>query len=134
MHAIYTMVALIFSDLVAYGARQLTAPVRNALCSAVLPAPSTSVWQSIPAGLISSAVSILSPLIPVFDGLLLAVPKKRRSAYKNRHRRAINGKVEPLKNIRRCHVCNSPMLSHHVCPVCYREAQHEVKKSRHDMQ
>lgn len=93
----------------------------------------TGVLASSSAGLTAlkaGAVSVLSPLAPLFDGWLLAVPKNRRSKYRNRTRRSDIGKVDPMKHLSKCHICNSPMLMHHVCPVCYKKVRKEVAQLR----
>lgn len=47
----------------------------------------------------------------------MAVPKRKTSKARRDSRRASNFRVK-APNLSTCSNCNSPMLSHRVCPTC----------------
>ncbi|KAJ3380389.1 hypothetical protein HDU92_006024 [Lobulomyces angularis] len=62
----------------------------------------------------------LSSIFELFDGYLLAAPKKRTTHSKKRKRMAMKW-PKPLKNITPCPFCNQPCLENHLCRNCLKD-------------
>lgn len=62
--------------------------------------------------------------VPVWNGLLRAVPKKKTSHQKKRQRQLTGRKqVKPLRNINRCPACGNYKRAHTLCMHCVKELQ-----------
>ena len=90
----------------------------------LLPIISLSVYPSssrfLPAAIASTVSSLLADL---WDSVLRAVPKKKTSHSKKRHRQMAGKALKDAININRCPVCGEPKRTHLLCPTCVRSKQ-----------
>lgn len=93
--------------------------------SFLLPAPAISIWRSMPTPLSLPALTIptFSNLSSIFEtlwnGILLAVPKKKPSKSRSKMRRNSQGKAEKdVKNLVSCSSCGRIKRQHVLCPYC----------------
>ena len=88
--------------------------------------PTTPLTQLFPGSLWSlGAVSIpaISLSLPtligeIWDGLLRAVPKKKTSHMKKRHRQLAGKALKDVNAINTCPACGKPKRAHLLCPYC----------------
>ena len=67
----------------------------------------------------AALVSIPSLLADLWDGLLNAVPKKKTSHMKKRHRQLASGKhLKDVTALNRCSSCGRTKRAHVLCPYC----------------
>ncbi|KAF3765688.1 hypothetical protein M406DRAFT_224613, partial [Cryphonectria parasitica EP155] len=68
------------------------------------------------------AISLNLPSLPswedIWDGLLKAVPKKKVSHSKKRHRQMAGKALKDVTSLCRCSVCGHPKRMHVLCPNC----------------
>ena len=66
------------------------------------------------------AISISLPgfLSDVWEGILKAVPKKKTSHMKRRHRQLAGKALKDVKEINSCPGCGRPKKAHFLCPFC----------------
>jgi large subunit ribosomal protein L32 len=74
--------------------------------------PATAI--SIPA----ISLSIPGILTDIWEGLLRAVPKKKTSHMKRRHRQLAGKALKDVRSINSCPACGEPKRLHHLCPTC----------------
>ncbi|CAJ2511363.1 Uu.00g069880.m01.CDS01 [Anthostomella pinea] len=74
--------------------------------------PSLSI--AIPAA-ISSIPSLLGD---IWDGILRAVPKKKTSHMKKRHRQMAGKALQDVTNLNKCPACGKTKKMHTLCPTC----------------
>lgn len=93
--------------------------------SFLLPAPAMSLWRTAPTPLSLPALTIptFSNLSSIFgmlwDGILLAVPKKKPSKARSKTRRNSQGKAyKDVENLVNCSSCGRIKRSHLLCPYC----------------
>ncbi|RMZ84223.1 hypothetical protein DV738_g648, partial [Chaetothyriales sp. CBS 135597] len=70
------------------------------------------------AALPAISIGISAWLAEAWDGLLKAVPKKKTSHMKRRHRQLAGKALKDLNNINTCPGCGKPKKSHTLCPYC----------------
>jgi len=66
----------------------------------------------------STSYRLFNYLIDIWDGLLLAAPKKRRSIAKRRHLRKFKA-LKPRNDIEDCVMCGSKKLQGKLCQNCF---------------
>lgn len=66
----------------------------------------------------SLALGLPSILSEIWDGILKAVPKKKTSHMKKRHRQLAGKALKDVKSLVKCPVCGRPKKSHTLCPFC----------------
>ncbi|RMZ88662.1 hypothetical protein DV736_g4111, partial [Chaetothyriales sp. CBS 134916] len=83
------------------------------------------VWHaaSPTTGLPAVSIGLSAWLADAWEGLLRAVPKKKTSHMKRRHRQLAGKALKDLKNINTCPGCGKPKKSHTLCPYCVSEIQ-----------
>lgn len=66
------------------------------------------------------AISLNLPglLGEIWDGLLRAVPKKKTSHMKKRHRQLAGKALKDVHSINTCPACGKPKRAHLLCPYC----------------
>ncbi|KAI0392732.1 hypothetical protein F5Y17DRAFT_435310 [Xylariaceae sp. FL0594] len=69
---------------------------------------------AIPAA-ISSIPSLLGD---IWDGILRAVPKKKTSHMKKRHRQMAGKALKDVTNLNKCPACGNTKKMHTLCPTC----------------
>ncbi|ETN41330.1 ribosomal protein L32 [Cyphellophora europaea CBS 101466] len=89
---------------------------RHAL-AAFNPLRTASVNIALPA----AAISIPSLLSDIWEGILKAVPKKKTSHMKRRHRLLAGKAMKDVKSVVRCPGCGKPKKAHTLCPYCVAE-------------
>ncbi|KAH8159256.1 hypothetical protein CIB48_g8991 [Xylaria polymorpha] len=94
-------------------------PFRSAILSSQhtqqSPFPSIpSLAIAIPAA-ISSIPSLLGD---IWEGILRAVPKKKTSHMKKRHRQMAGKALKDVTNINKCPACGGPKKMHTLCSAC----------------
>ncbi|PSR99215.1 hypothetical protein BD289DRAFT_47259 [Coniella lustricola] len=77
------------------------------------------------AALAIPAITLKLPSLPswqeVWDGLLKAVPKKKVSHSKRRHRQMAGKALKDVTSLCRCSVCGAPKRMHLLCTNCARK-------------
>ena len=93
--------------------------------SFLIPAPAISLWRplpstlSLPALTIPTFASLGSIFGALWDGILLAVPKKRPSKSQSKIRRNSQGKsYKDVENLVSCSSCGRIKRMHVLCPYC----------------
>ncbi|RMD39506.1 hypothetical protein DV735_g5620, partial [Chaetothyriales sp. CBS 134920] len=92
------------------------------------PATALNASALIPFGASSAAafpaisIGLSAWLAEAWDGLLKAVPKKKTSHMKRRHRQLAGKALKDLNNINTCPGCGKPKKSHTLCPYCKSKA------------
>lgn len=81
----------------------IAAPLLERCRTAVLP----SIWIPIP-GIVSG----------LWEGILRAVPKKKTSHMKKRHRFMHNNKLKDVTALNKCSSCGRTKRAHVLCPYC----------------
>ncbi|OCT51527.1 hypothetical protein CLCR_09280 [Cladophialophora carrionii] len=77
----------------------------RSLLSASIPLPAITV---IIPGLVSD----------IWEGILKAVPKKKTSHSKKRHRQLAGKALKDVKAVNQCPGCGKPKRAHTLCPYC----------------
>lgn len=73
---------------------------------------------SVNIALPATAISIPSLLSDIWEGILKAVPKKKTSHSKRRHRFLAGKALKDVKSVVKCPGCGKPKKSHTLCPYC----------------
>jgi large subunit ribosomal protein L32 len=73
---------------------------------------------SVNIALPTAAISIPSLLSDIWEGILKAVPKKKTSHMKRRHRLLAGKALKDVKSVVKCPGCGKPKKSHTLCPYC----------------
>lgn len=60
----------------------------------------------------------------IWEGVLRAVPKKKTSHMKRRHRQLAGKALKDVKSINSCPACGQPKRAHHLCPSCVEGTSH----------
>ncbi|KAK5937714.1 Ski complex subunit Rec14 [Knufia obscura] len=94
---------------VLFGSPALSSPARPAL-----PLLSTLTLPSI-------SIQIPGFLSDIWEGVLRAVPKKKTSHMKKRHRQLAGKALKDVKSINTCPGCGRPKKAHFLCPYCVAE-------------
>ena len=66
----------------------------------------------------SISIQIPGFLADIWEGVLRAVPKKKTSHMKKRHRQLAGKALKDVKAINTCPGCGRPKKAHHLCPYC----------------
>lgn len=61
---------------------------------------------------------IPSILAGIWESILRAVPKKKTSHMKKRHRQLAGKALQDLRNVTKCPGCGQPKRPHLLCPTC----------------
>ncbi|KAI1364922.1 hypothetical protein F5Y08DRAFT_195795 [Xylaria arbuscula] len=80
-----------------------------------------SPFPSIPALAIAipAAISNIPSLLgDIWEGILRAVPKKKTSHMKKRHRQMAGKALKDVTNLNKCPACGSTKKMHTLCPSC----------------
>ncbi|TPX24460.1 hypothetical protein DIZ76_013807 [Coccidioides immitis] len=73
-----------------------------------------------PGAIVLGLPSILSGL---WESILRAVPKKKTSHMKKRHRQMAGKALKDVKNMTNCPGCGQPKRAHLLCPTCVSEVK-----------
>ena len=65
----------------------------------------------------STIMRPISPLIEIFEGILMAAPKRKTTHKQKRNRMKLKW-LKPMKNIQKCPYCGSEKYMHHLCRKC----------------
>lgn len=89
----------------------VAAPLR-ALSSSLGP------WRILPAALLQPISLQIPSLADIWDSVLRAVPKKKTSHMKKRHRQMAGKALKDVKSLNTCPGCGSIKRAHLLCPHC----------------
>ena len=86
-------------------------------------------WTSrtlLSASITIPAISINLPglISDIWDGLLKAVPKKKTSHMKRRHRQLAGKALKDVTAVNTCPGCGQPKRAHFLCPHCVKSKLH----------
>ncbi|CCC13685.1 hypothetical protein SMACR_07251 [Sordaria macrospora] len=73
---------------------------------------------AVPAAAISLLPSIPSLLEDIWESILRAVPKKKTSHMKKRHRQMAGKALKDVTHLNRCPACGGLKRMHHLCSNC----------------
>ncbi|KAE8549755.1 Ski complex subunit Rec14 [Talaromyces marneffei ATCC 18224] len=81
------------------------------------------------------ANEVPSFLAGLWESVLRAVPKKKTSHMKKRHRQMAGKALKDVKSLSKCPSCGEPKRSHVLCPTCVKDikdqwAQAAIEKQR----
>ncbi|KAI0799358.1 hypothetical protein GGR55DRAFT_683966 [Xylaria sp. FL0064] len=102
---------------------RLSTPVFGSVRLAILSSQQLrhSPFPSIPALAIAipSAISNIPSLLgDIWEGILRAVPKKKTSHMKKRHRQMAGKALKDVTNLNKCPACGGTKKMHTLCPSC----------------
>ncbi|OQU98424.1 hypothetical protein CLAIMM_04217 [Cladophialophora immunda] len=69
----------------------------------------------------SIATNIPGLISDIWEGILRAVPKKKTSHMKKRHRQLAGKALKDVKAVNQCPGCGRPKKAHTLCPYCVAE-------------
>ncbi|KAK4228900.1 meiotic recombination protein rec14 [Podospora fimiseda] len=81
------------------------------------------VTLTIPIGIQLGLPSIPSILEGIWEGILKAVPKKKTSHMKKRHRQMAGKALKDVTSLCKCPACGETKRMHHLCPHCVSSEQ-----------
>ncbi|KAK2800362.1 hypothetical protein FQN50_008178 [Emmonsiellopsis sp. PD_5] len=94
---------------------------------------SQSKWlRSVPSALLSApAITLGIPAIlsDIWESVLRAVPKKKTSHMKKRHRQLAGKALKDRLSVNNCPSCGEPKRAHMLCPNCLSEIRNDWKKA-----
>jgi ribosomal protein L32 len=90
-----------------------TIPIWRRLNQSLL--PDVRIRISNPLGALASIPSLLEE---IWDGILRAVPKKKTSHMKKRHRQMAGKALKDVTELNRCSGCGRMKRAHLLCPYC----------------
>ncbi|KAL4801235.1 hypothetical protein BDV18DRAFT_149723 [Aspergillus unguis] len=107
---------------------RVSVPSRSLSFAIGLPSPSSIVLPTLlrPAGLALNIPGILSDL---WESVLRAVPKKKTSHMKKRHRQMAGKALKDVKNLNTCPACGQMKRSHTLCQHCVSDIKKQWGKS-----
>lgn len=85
-------------------------PVLRHLSKSIYPAATFSIPPM--------PLSIPDVLSEIWEGVLRAVPKKKTSHMKRRHRQLAGKALKDVKSLNSCPACGEPKRAHHLCSSC----------------
>ncbi|KAF1991109.1 hypothetical protein K402DRAFT_400587 [Aulographum hederae CBS 113979] len=91
------------------------APFRAPILRFRIPIPIPSAALRYPTGAIISVTTLLGE---IWDSVLRAVPKKKVSHMKRRHRQNANKGLKDVTELTRCPGCGRAKRAHILCPYC----------------
>ncbi|WPG98319.1 Hypothetical protein R9X50_00110800 [Acrodontium crateriforme] len=71
----------------------------------------------------AALLPIPSLLGEIWDGILRAVPKKKTSHMKKRHRQMAGKALKDVTSLNKCSSCGRPKRAHVLCPYCVKSIQ-----------
>jgi len=77
-----------------------------------------AITLAIPASIQRGLPSIPSLLEGIWDSILRAVPKKKTSHMKKRHRQMAGKALKDVNSLCKCPACGRTKRMHHLCPYC----------------
>ena len=86
------------------------APITAVSWSSVLPSASITIP--------TITLNIPGAISDIWEGILRAVPKKKTSHMKKRHRQLAGKALKDVKSLVRCPACGKPKKAHMLCPYC----------------
>ncbi|QSZ31822.1 hypothetical protein DSL72_001391 [Monilinia vaccinii-corymbosi] len=88
----------------------------------------------LPVLAIPSAIHLNIPgfLEGLWEGILKAVPKKKTSHMKKRHRQMAGKGLKDVTNLNRCSACGHIKRAHLLCPYCVAEIKTLFKTNAHE--
>ncbi|GME34817.1 ribosomal l32p family protein [Neofusicoccum parvum] len=81
----------------------------------------------IPAPAVAAAAAVSGLLAGVWESILRAVPKKKTSHMKKRHRQMAGKALKDVTEVVKCPGCGKPKRAHILCPYCMQSIQHWLK-------
>ncbi|CAI7582653.1 unnamed protein product [Penicillium glandicola] len=76
---------------------------------------------------VSISLNIPSLLSDLWDSVLRAVPKKKTSHMKKRHRQMAGKALKDVKSLNRCPGCGQIKRAHLLCPTCVKDIKESWK-------
>ncbi|KAL1990708.1 hypothetical protein VTN49DRAFT_6547 [Thermomyces lanuginosus] len=86
-------------------------------------------YSALPARVAESISSIPGLLSGLWDSVLRAVPKKKTSHMKKRHRQMAGKALKDVKSLNTCPACGSIKRAHVLCSNCVKEIKEEWQKA-----
>ncbi|KAG5293535.1 WD domain-containing protein [Histoplasma capsulatum G186AR] len=77
----------------------------------------------------SIVIEIPSLLSDIWDSVLRAVPKKKTSHMKKRHRQMAGKALKDHLDLNTCSSCGQPKRAHLLCPTCVSEIKQEWREA-----
>ncbi|RDL38043.1 uncharacterized protein BP5553_05476 [Venustampulla echinocandica] len=77
-----------------------------------------SISFAIPAAI---QINVPGLLEGIWESILRAVPKKKTSHMKKRHRQMAGKGLKDVTSLNKCSVCGNVKRAHHLCPFCVQE-------------
>ena len=77
-----------------------------------------SLTLAVPVGFQLGLPSIPSILEDIWESILKAVPKKKTSHMKKRHRQMAGKALKDVNSLCKCPACGEVKRMHHLCPHC----------------
>ncbi|KAK2747577.1 hypothetical protein FQN55_004931 [Onygenales sp. PD_40] len=105
---------------------------RLALFSRSSQSPASQWLRSVPSALLSvPAITLGIPAIlsDIWESVLRAVPKKKTSHMKKRHRQLAGKALKDRLSVNNCPSCGEPKRAHMLCPNCLSEIRNDWKKA-----
>ncbi|KAK8094033.1 hypothetical protein PG997_000718 [Apiospora hydei] len=103
--------------------RMTSTPFASSFRSALLFSQQTrqapyQTWPSLAIAIPAAIQSIPGLLGDIWEGILKAVPKKKTSHMKKRHRQMAGKALKDVNNLNKCPVCGHTKKMHTLCPQC----------------
>ncbi|KAL1975667.1 hypothetical protein VTN31DRAFT_4059 [Thermomyces dupontii] len=86
-------------------------------------------YSALPARVAESISSIPGLLSGLWESVLRAVPKKKTSHMKKRHRQMAGKALKDVKSLNTCPACGSIKRAHVLCSNCVKEIKEEWQKA-----
>jgi len=98
----------------------MASPSQLLLRRIALPPTTQPVYSFFTRPLLATAISIHIPtfLSDIWEGILKAVPKKKTSHMKKRHRQLAGKALKDVTAVVNCPGCGKPKRAHILCPHC----------------
>ncbi|RJE25632.1 hypothetical protein PHISCL_02025 [Aspergillus sclerotialis] len=87
---------------------------------------SSVYWQAFFPS-ITISLNVPGFLSDIWESILRAVPKKKTSHMKKRHRQMAGKALKDVKNLRTCPGCGQMKRSHVLCPYCVQDIKKQWK-------
>lgn len=113
----------------------MASPSQLLLRRIALPPTLQPIYSIFTRPLLTTAISINLPgfLSDIWEGILNAVPKKKTSHMKKRHRQLAGKALKDVIAVVNCPACGRPKRSHLLCPHCLARLSPQTFLKRTDL-
>ncbi|OJD36073.1 ribosomal l32p family protein [Diplodia corticola] len=81
----------------------------------------------LPVPAVAAIAGVSGLLSGIWESILRAVPKKKTSHMKKRHRQMAGKALKDVTEVVKCPGCGRPKRAHILCPYCVQSIQHWLK-------